>query len=478
MNIETVGKGPLQGGLDSVEQAVVQVFSQVVKFDWLEPYSMSEQYETRGSGFFIDGRGSIITSAHVVDQARSIWIQMPAFGQKIFSVELVGFCPERDMALLVLNQEDKEFIDSVIGGIPFLPLGNSDLLKRTDPVLVLGYPLGQYRVKSSTGVVSGWESGAGRSWIQITAPINPGNSGGPLVNDYGQVIGIAVSAVFPSQNVGYAIPINELKMILENLRASGLVRRANLGLAFNFGSDAMAKFLGNPVPAGLYICKVFARSLAGNAGIKPGDMLYEFNGLKVDAFGDVFSPWSSDKASIHDLLSRLPLGAPIAMVIYRNGNRHEISCSFDLIEPYSVRTIYPDYETVDYEVIAGMVVMQLTEDHIELLLEQAPYLLEYTKLEKRTDPVLVLSHLLPGSVAQLSRSLAPGAIIAELNGHKVSSLESFRSALSESISTGFLTVKTEDQVAVAFSFEAVVQDEARLADYFGYQLSDVLGGLL
>ena len=110
-------------------------------------------------------------------------------------------------------------------------------------MLVLGYPLGQYRVKSSTGVVSGWESGAGRSWIQITAPINPGNSGGPLVNDLGQVIGIAVSAVFPSQNVGYAIPINELKMILENLHTQGLVRRANLGLAFNFGSDALAKFL-------------------------------------------------------------------------------------------------------------------------------------------------------------------------------------------------------------------------------------------
>ena len=180
------------------------------------------------------------------------------------------------------------------------------------------------------------------------------------------------------------------------------------------------------MPAGLYICKVFARSLAANAGIKPGDMLYEFNGLKVDAFGDVSSPWSSDKASIHDLLSRLPLGAPITMVIYRNGNRHEISCSFDLTEPYPVRTIYPDYETVDYEVIAGMVVMQLTDDHIELLLEQAPYLLEYTKLEKRTDPVLVLSHVLPGSLAQLSRSLAPGAIIAELNGHKVGTLESFK----------------------------------------------------
>ena len=123
MSQAVFGRGPFGGVQDSVEQAVVQVFSQVVKFDWLEPYSTSEQFETRGSGFFIDERGSIITSAHVVDQARSIWIQMPAFGQKIFSVDLVGFCPERDMAFLVLKQEDKEFIDSAIGGIPVLPLG-------------------------------------------------------------------------------------------------------------------------------------------------------------------------------------------------------------------------------------------------------------------------------------------------------------------------------------------------------------------
>lgn len=474
MIVGTHEQGSFAEVQDSVEQSVVQVFAQVVKFDWLEPYSTNEQFEQRGSGFFIDGRGSIITSAHVVDQAQSIWIQMPAFGQKIFFVDLVGFCPERDLALLALRQDDKVFIDSVVGEIPFLSLGDSDLLKRTDSVLVLGYPLGQYRVKSATGVVSGWESVAGRSWIQITAPINPGNSGGPLVNNYGQVIGIAVSAVFPAQNVGYAIPINELKMILENLYSAGLVRRAMLGMAFNFGGDAMAQFLGNPVPSGLYICKVFAKSLADRAGIKSGDMLYSFNRLKVDAFGDVTSPWSSDKVSIHDVLARLPLGSPIEMGIYRNGEYLNIYYIFELTDPYPVRTIYPNYEEVDYEVIAGMIIMQLTDDHIQLLLEQSPYLIEYTKLEKRTEPLLVISHLLPGSLAQLSRSLVPGIIVAEINGHKVSTLQLLRVALKDSASTGFLTVKTQDQIVVAFPLKQIIDDEVRMSEYFGYEMSEII----
>jgi serine protease Do len=107
MNIETLDNFSLIGQ-DSIEQAVVQVFSQIVPFNWLEPYAISEQYETRASGFFIDNQGFIVTGAHVVDQARSIWIQMPAFGQKIFMVDLVGFCPERDLALLSLKKEDKE----------------------------------------------------------------------------------------------------------------------------------------------------------------------------------------------------------------------------------------------------------------------------------------------------------------------------------------------------------------------------------
>jgi hypothetical protein len=100
--------------------------------------------------------------------------------------------------------------------------------------------------------------------------------------------------------------------------------------------------------------------------------------------------------------------------------------------------------------------------------------LEYTKLERRTEPVLVISHILPGSQAQLSRAINPGALIEELNNHKVTTIETFRSALQESVKTGFLVVKTIDQIVVAFDFKQVIADELRLSEYFDYQLSAVM----
>jgi serine protease Do len=473
MKVESSGAVPSMDLYDAVERAVVQVFAQVVPFDWLEPYVVREQYETRASGFFIDSQGLIITNAHVVNEAQSVWVQVPSCGQKAFFVDVVGFCLEYDFALLALKADDVSYINSVVGSVPFLSLGDSDVLKRTDSVLVLGYPLGQSRIKSSLGVISGWEAYSGRSWIQITAPVNPGNSGGPLVDAHGQVIGVAVSAAIDSQNIGYASPINALKLVLASLRSSGLVRRPSLGIVSSFGSDALARFLGNPVPSGLYIRKVVANSLADSAGVLEGDMLYRINGFDVDAFGDIPSHWESGKASLYEVLSRLPVGSPIDMVLYRKGVCCEISCTFDLVAPYPVRTVYPDYEDIDYEVVAGMVIMQLTDAHIQLLMEQAPHLVVYTVPERRVDPVLVVSHVLPGSLAQLTRTVFPGDIVVELCGEKIRTLSSLRSALKRSRETGFIELKTSECAVVAFDFDQVAHEESRLSAYFGYSRSEI-----
>jgi S1-C subfamily serine protease len=107
-----------------------------------------------------------------------------------------------------------------------------------------------------------------------------------------------------------------------------------------------------------------------------------------------------------------------------------------------------------------------------LLAEQAPYLIQYTKPENRIEPVLVISHILPGSLAQLARSLKPGDIISELHGEKITTLDSLRAALKKSRKTGFIVLKTSDQVTVAFDFAQVVQEELRLSEYFGYTMSD------
>ena len=179
-----------------VENTVVQIFTQVAEIDFLQPYKSPSQYNGYGSGFFISEEGYLITTnAHVVNQAKAIWIQLTSLGKQIIDdIEIIGVSPERDLALLKVGQAGLALIKSKLGRIPVLPLGDSDMVRRADEVMALGYPW-QQSLKSTTGVISGCEG----NLIQISAPINPGNSGGPLLNVNGEVVGINTSGVVGAQ---------------------------------------------------------------------------------------------------------------------------------------------------------------------------------------------------------------------------------------------------------------------------------------
>lgn len=463
---------------DVMQNAVVQVFSQVGKFNWIEPYKVEEEAESRGSGFLINEDGYIITNAHVVDEAKRVWVHIPALGRQTIHVDIIGFCPERDLALLQIRPDELAEIRNALHGIPFLTFGDSDLVQRTDNVLVLGYPLGQYRLKSTTGIVSGRESSRGQALIQITAPVNPGSSGGPLLNAQGQIIGITVASVFAASNVGYAIPINELKQILDELYTKRLVRIPILGAHFIFANDDKAEYLGNPLPAGLYVTKVLGNSLFEKAGVQVGDMLYEFNGFRLDAYGDTQAPWGSDKTSLTDLIARVKIGEKVALVVYRRGERKELSFSFELLPPYPIRDMYPDYEPVEYETIGGMVILQLADNHFPVLLETAPDLIVYLKAEKKAEPALVITNVLPGSLAHQLRSLLPGDIILEVNAQKVATLAEFRAAVATSLKTNFLTIKTGRDIFAVFELKELLKDEQQLSKDFVYPLSKMCSELL
>ncbi len=466
---------PLQ---DAVQNSVVQVIAQVAKFNWLEPFKVYEVGENRGSGFFIDKEGHIITNAHVIDEATKVWVHLPSLGRRSIFVDIISICPDRDLALLRVQKDELEFLRDSMREIQPLTFGDSDLIQRTERVLVLGYPLGQQRLKSSTGVISGRESGDGRSLIQITAPVNPGNSGGPLLNARGEVIGIAISMVFLAQNIGYAIPINELKIVLDDLYGKKFVRRESLGARFNFATDEMAELLGNPLPAGFYVNKVFKRSLMERAGVQEGDMIYEFNGYRLDGFGDTTAPWSYEKIAVHDLVARLKIGDPVHLVIYRKGSRIDIHFSFEESAPYPVRYMYPGYEKVEYEVIGGMVVMQLADNHLLPLLAMVPYLIRYARTENKLDPVLVITHIIPGSVAQQIRNLVPGFILQEVNGKKVGTIEQFRDAVISGAHSPYLTIKTNDCVFSVLPLAQALADEAQLSKDFAYPISPLVQELI
>lgn len=459
-----------------VRDTVIQIIAQVAAIDLLQPYKTPTQGASYGSGFFISD-SELITNAHVVHQAKAVWIQIPSLGKMIIDVDVVGISPERDIALLRLTDESKTTIEKYLGTVPFLPLGDSDAVLRSDEVLALGYPLGQHYLKSTNGIISGGE----RHLIQTNAAINPGSSGGPLLNTLGEVIGINSSGVVEAQNVGYAIPINDLKLILNDLRTTKLLRRPFLGVFFNNGSPELTEYLGNPHPGGCYVLGVVPGGAMDKAGVLRGDMIYALNGNPVDLFGEMQIKNNEDKISIVDYAGRLPLGRDVEIEIYRQGKRLTFTVQLALTDLPAVHKVYPGYEEIDYEIFGGMVVQPLSYNHIQLLANESTGLAEFAEVSKQNNPVLVVTHLFPNSPMYRMRTITVGSTIGEINGEKVRTLAEFRQALKKGIGQKYITIAARDNISrmseyifVVLDIEKALLQEQRLSADYKYPLSDTI----
>ncbi len=469
------------------KDTVAQVFTQSLKFNWVEPYKSPNQQESTGSAFFINDDGELITNAHVVDQALVVYIQIPSLGKRRFEVTILGVCPDRDLALLKLKPEALVSLKRELGRdkLPYLTFGDSDLVQRAAKIMTLGYPLGQQGLKSTTGIVSGREHVGGHYFIQIDAAINPGNSGGPSLGNKGEVIGVNSAGIsimnngdqlVAAQNVGYIIPINEVKLFLEQLRSmpaingTKLLRKPFLGVLFNNANDDLTAYLGNPAPGGLFIVDIYKGSPLHKAGIQAGDMVYKINGYSVDVYGEMNVSWSTeDKVSIIDFVSRLKIGEELHIQYYRKGVRKEARFKFTQAELPPVRRMFPGYEKIDYEMLGGLIVMQLSLNHVVLLAQYAPELVQYADIKKHMDPILLITHVLLNSPASRARCIGAGALISQVNDKPVKTLEEFRKAVLEDSKRNFLTIRTTENVFVALPLDAIVESEPSLAATYFYQ---------
>ncbi len=456
----------------SLKDSVVQIFSQIAEVNLLQPQKPRSQHQATGSGFFINEEGEIITNAHVVDQAAAVWIQIPSLGKRQLDVDIIGVSPDRDLALLKLRPEGVAAIKQARGMVPHLELGDSDRIHRADEILTLGYPLGQQGLKSTKGVVSGRE----QHLIQIDAAINPGNSGGPSINVHGEVVGINTAIARDAQNVGYIIPANELKVILADLRTVPLLRRPFLGIMFNNASESLTQFLGNPEPGGLYVVDVYKGSPLHKAGVLKGDMIYEINGNQVDMYGELC--WTEDKISIIDYVSQLRLGEEVGLVVYRNGARKELTFCFEQSDALPIHKIYPGYETIDYEIVGGMLVQQLTLNHLPILVNMAPGLAKYAEVKYQKEPALLVTHVFPDSPAHRSRSIGIGAIIAKVNDESVQTLDELRAQLARSFDTNNVTIESTDGVYLHFPFSDILKEERRLSRVWSYGMTTAMNDLV
>lgn len=459
------------------QSSVVQIFAQRVVPNILQPWVSPQQDCVRGTGFFIDSNGYILTNAHVVDQSVALWIEIPTIGKRRIAAQLVGICHRVDVALLRIVDKELAELKELLGEITPLVLGDSDNLFRADEVMALGYPL-QESFKSTIGVISGRQG----YLIQTDAPINFGNSGGPLCNEQGEVVGIVVSKTTNADNTGYAIPINTVKVVLEELYQCRLVQRPIFGLIYAYVTQDTVEYLGNPQPGGCYIVGVEKNSLVEKAGLCVGDMLYEIDGNAVDIFGQVKVAQCDDAISICDYAFRVPVGKEITLIVYRKGQRLELKFVFTLSERSPVTWVYPGYEPIDYEIIGGMVIMQLSLDHVQKLREQSPVLGLFFLPEYKQKSQLIITHVFGDALLAQARVIDRGMLLCEINHRPVATLAQLRKVLQETVHDHYLVVRASnidtDNLLAVLPYQKVLEEESQRAQRFHYSLSDTVTLLL
>jgi len=259
-----------------------------------------------GSGFIISRDGYIVTNNHVVRDAESIQVKLS--NDKVYDAKVVGGDQKTDIAVIKINAAD----------LPVAVLGDSDKLDVGQWAIAIGNPFGLDRTMT-VGVISA----TGRSnmgietyenFIQTDASINPGNSGGPLLNVYGEVIGINTAIVAAGQGIGFAIPVNMAKPIFSQLIQKGNVSRGYIGVTIQPVTEELAQSFGLKQAKGALVNNVIKGGPADKAGIRQGDVITGVNGNEV-----------KDPSHLQRMVAEAGVGTVAKISIFRDGKPLELS---------------------------------------------------------------------------------------------------------------------------------------------------------
>jgi S1-C subfamily serine protease len=285
-------------------RGVLQVTSTSV--DSGDPFFGPQERVSLGSGFVIDDDGYIVTNYHVIESARQIEVNFS--GDDRVRATIVGVDPSTDLALLKINAQARALTP--------LPLGDSDAVRVGDAVVAIGNPFGLERTVTA-GIVSALQRQitAPNGYtidkvIQTDAPINQGNSGGPLLNTRGEVIGVN-SQIEPGDSgtgnlgIGFAVPAATLREVVSQIRESGKVEHAYLGVQMQAIDEVLAQTYRLPVDTGVIITEVLPGSPADDAGLREGDRQVIVGGTSYTLGGDIVTAADGEQVASPDDLRRL-----------------------------------------------------------------------------------------------------------------------------------------------------------------------------
>ncbi|ROR34562.1 serine protease Do/serine protease DegQ [Inmirania thermothiophila] len=362
------------------------------RFFGLPDVPVERPTQSLGSGVIVDaGAGYVLTNHHVIAKADEITVTLR--DGRSFEARLVGSDPETDIAVLQIPAEN----------LVALPLADSDRLRVGDFVVAIGNPFGLGQTVTS-GIVSALgRSGLGiegyEDFIQTDASINPGNSGGALVDLRGELVGINTAILAPgggNVGIGFAIPSNMAREVMEQLVRYGEVRRGRLGVVVQDLTPELARAFGLARGEGAVIAQVVPGSPAEKAGLQPGDVVVEINGRRV-----------RNSADLRNAIGLLRVGERVRLEIVRDGRRRTVEA--EIAEPEIARVdggrIHPRLEgTVLSEIEPG------------------------SEAARQGLEGVVIAEVEPGSPAARA-GLRPGDVIVSANRRRVTSLEALRQAV-------------------------------------------------
>jgi len=367
----------------------------------------SPRQRALGSGVIVSSDGYILTNNHVVDNADEIKVDLT--DDRTLTAKLVGIDKPSDLALLKVNASELHPI----------ALGNSDGVKVGDVVLAVGNPLGVGQtvtmgIISAKGRSTGVGDGSYEDFLQTDAPINHGNSGGALVNTKGELVGIN-SQILSSNDgnigIGFAIPVNMAKHVMDELRTHGKVTRSKLGVTVQTVTSDLAESLGLKNAHGAVVSSVSPASAAERAGVKRGDVIESFNGQPVH-----------DTNTLRNRVAEVGPGRTAELVINRDGSEKKLTVTLDEANPEKLARGRGDRDgapgEADDTAALGVSVAPLT-----------PELRERTRAAKDAQGLVVEDVNPDGRAA--AAGIQPGDIIEEVNRQPVKSVEDLRSALKK-----------------------------------------------
>ena len=361
-----------------------------------------------GSGVIMDARGSIVTNRHVVSGATRVKVTFT--DGREFSAKTLGTDAETDVAVIRLDKPPSDLVAA--------RLGDSDKLDVGEWVLAVGSPLGLDQTVTA-GIVSGlgkvgrhvqMSGGRVRHYIQTDAKINPGNSGGPLVNLSAEVVGInTLINTGPGGAYGFAIPINQVRMVATSLLKEGRVRYAYLGVLVGDvdSLDPSRKSALAGVDHGALVNQVTPGGPASRAGLQAGDVITDIDGHKMEAAGDVI-----------DYVSTRAIGSRVNVSLIRGGKPQKVAVELGELPSVDARAGAPAQKL-------GIALQTLT-----------PELAQSMGVERGTRGAVV-SEVAPGSAAAAA-GVREGDIILEVDRQRVTTAEEAASALGASRGGGHL----------------------------------------